>query len=368
MTLQEEIQAKVPKEFLEIIQKRDGSFEVLAKLKSDFTPTQIVSNPSANLEQRIWELLGLQYKANHRYYESISIFKALYEHMLLWQIENSKWTHKGMPLVWISDIFSEMGLTVLSKRYLMLTFVEDAIAENGKISPDSSGVYFRLVWNFGLADFELDKYQKAIIKIYGESTQQALFPEFVLQSLDKEWMIELPSPKEITNYLVNPLYIDELLKNIGDGTGKSLEYIASYLLSCMPGCKTNTRLNQKGNTTDYDVVCSIDGLVLDFRSELGRYFVCECKDWNKPANFTTMAKFCRILTSVKSNFGIIFSKNGITGEGEELYAEREQLKVFQDSGIVIVVVDLKDIENIKSGQNLINLLRTKYEKIRLDLK
>lgn len=368
MTLQEEIRKIVPKVFLDIIKKRDGSFEIVAKLKSDFQPSQIVTNPTANKEQRIWELIGLHYKANRRYFESISIFKALYEQMLQWQVDNAKWVHKGMPLVWISDIFSEMGLAVLSKRYLMLTLVEDAIRENGKISPNSSGVYFRLVWNFGMADFELDKYQHQIFEIFNNDDHKSLFPEYVLQNLDKEWMIELPSQREVTYYLINPLYVDELLKNIGNGTGKSLEYIASYLLSCMPGCKTNTRFYQMGNTTDYDVVCSLDGFVLDFRSELGRYFVCECKDWDKPANFTTMAKFCRILTSIKSNFGILFSKNGITGQDEELYAEREQLKVFQDSGIVIVVLDLKDIVKIKSGQNLINMLRTKYEKIRLDLK
>jgi hypothetical protein len=367
MTFQDEFLKTVPKTLIDIIQKRDGSFEVLTKLKSDYSPDQIVTKQKANKEQRIWELIGLYYKANQRYIESISIFKGLYEHMLLWQKDNQKWVHKGMPLVWISDIYSEMRMTVLSKRYLMLTLVEDTIRENGKISPELSGVYFRLVWNFGMADFELDKYQQKIYNIYQRDTQKALFPEFIIQNLDNEWMIELPSPNEVTKYIINPFYIDELLKDLSNGNGKSLENVASYLLSCMPGCKTNTRLRQTGNTTDYDVVCSIDGFILDFRSELGRYFVCECKDWDKPANFTSMAKFCRILTSIKSNFGILFSKNGITGQNEELYAEREQLKVFQDSGIIIVVIDLKDIDNIKSGQNLINLLRTKYEKVRLDL-
>src|SRR3990170_8960739 len=105
----------------------------------------------------------------------------------------------------------------------------------------------------------------------------------------------------------------------------------------MPGCRTLRRA--KSRSTEYDIVCSIDGLEVDFRSELGRYFVCECKDWDKPADFSTMAKFCRVLDSVKSRSGILFSKKGISGEGKTKDAEREQLKVFQDRGMVIVVVD-----------------------------
>ena len=111
----------------------------------------------------------------------------------------------------------------------------------------------------------------------------------------------------------------------------------------------------------------MEGPELDFRSELGRYFVCECKDWDRPADFTTMAKFCRVLDSTKSRFGILFSRSGISGQKQTLYAAREQLKVFQDRGMVIVVIDFKDIERISAGENFINLLRTKYESVRLDL-
>lgn len=112
----------------------------------------------------------------------------------------------------------------------------------------------------------------------------------------------------------------------------------------------------------------MEGFEVDFRSEMGRYFVCECKDWNKPADFTTMAKFCRVLDSTKSRFGILFSKQGISGAKKTVYAEREQLKVFQDRGMVIVVIDEKDLEYISNSRNFINLLRQRYEKIRLDLR
>ena len=111
----------------------------------------------------------------------------------------------------------------------------------------------------------------------------------------------------------------------------------------------------------------MEGLESDFRSELGRYFICECKDWVKPANFTSFAKFCRVLDSVKARFGILFSRHGISGSGRREDAALEQLKVFQDRGMVIVVITQEDIERVVDGANFISLLRSKYERVRLGL-
>jgi hypothetical protein len=80
-----------------------------------------------------------------------------------------------------------------------------------------------------------------------------------------------------------------------------------------------------------------------------------------------MAKFCRLLDSIKAKFGILFSKNGISGAFDAKYAELEQIKVFQDRGMVIVVVDENDLKQIAAGENFITMLRAKYERVRLNL-
>ncbi|PYQ78613.1 MAG: hypothetical protein DMG02_06430 [Acidobacteria bacterium] len=50
------------------------------------------------------------------------------------------------------------------------------------------------------------------------------------------------------------------------------------------------------------------------------------------------------------------------------FATREQLKVFQDRGVVIVVIDRDDVAAVAPGANLIQVLREKYEAVRLDLR
>ena len=163
----------------------------------------------------------------------------------------------------------------------------------------------------------------------GQQTRlKGMFPEWLLLGIDQGWMTEVPSSLEVAAYDVNRAYVSHLLQGLGEPTGTTLEELAEYLMFSMPGCRTARR--QYSHSTDYDLVCAVEGLELDFRSELGRYFVCECKDWDKPADFTTMAKFCRVLDSTKARFGILFSKNGISGDDKNTFAEREQLKVFQD--------------------------------------
>src|SRR2546428_7853372 len=175
----------------------------------------------------------------------------------------------------------------------------------------------------------------------------------------------VPSAAEAFFYLASEGYVRWLLSQLGSPDGTALEFLADYLMSCMPGCRTRRRA--RSGSTDYDVVCSMEGSEVDFRSELGRYFVVESKDWAEPAGFTTMAKLCRVLDSSKAKFGILLSKNGISGVARTTDAAREQLKVYQDRGIVVVVLSLEDLGSIAEGASLIALLRKRYEAVRPDL-
>lgn len=358
-----ELKSKLPTPLLTFLDRRDGASLLSQKLPETFSPEKVAADENA---RRAWELTGLFYFNQGRKHEALLIFYSLYDHLLYSQDKVGHYVHKGMPLVWISECYAAMNYPVLAKRYLILTLCEDAIRESGNVSPENTGIYFRLVWGSGLPDAELKRYAGQIYKLSQENPKACLFPEWIVQELDQNWMTEFPSPQEGGVYSANQRYISSLIATLGDGTGKNLERLADYILSCMPGCRTTRR--QRSGSTDYDIICSVEGFDIDFRSELGRYFVCECKDWGVPADFTTMAKFCRVLDSTKSRFGILFSKSGISGEGSTAHAEREQLKVFQDRGMVIVVIDQNDLESIAYGGHFTNLLRKKYERVRLDIK
>ncbi len=357
-----ELKDKLSSPLVALLERRDGAALLSQELPKTYSPEMVATTENI---QRAWELAGLYYFNQGRKHEALQIFLCMYDHLLSSQEKLGHYVHKGIPLVWISECYAGMNYPVLAKRYLMLTLCEDAIRESGNVSPENTGIYFRLVWGSGLPDSELKKYAKQIYKLSQDNPKESLFPEWIIQELDQNWMTEFPSPQEAAIYSTNRGYISSMIARLGDKTGKTLERLADYILSCMPGCRTTRR--QRSGSTDYDIVCSVEGIEIDFRSELGRYFVCECKDWDVPADFTTMAKFCRVLDSTKSKFGILFSKNGISGEGRIAHAEREQLKVFQDRGMVIVVIDQNDLKDVALGGHFINLLRRKYERVRLDI-
>jgi hypothetical protein len=360
----------IPKNLIGILKHRDGAAKLLKRLPRRYDPqavakTTLKEGPGS--PHNVWESCGCIYKDNERYHEAIAILESLYEHLLLYQVNSGKRTHKGAPLVWLSECHAALDRPVIARRYLMLTACEDAILHKGQIkSVVDGGFYFRAAWKHGLPHALLERYLTEIWSLRKKFPKQTRFPEWIIQHLDQEWMTVYPTPSETGEYRISKGYIVRLMGMLGDGTGNIMEILAHYVLSAIPGCRVHRR--QGTHSTDLDVAGAFEGPVQDFRSDIGRYFVCECKDWKKPADVTAFAKFSRILDSTKCRFGILFSSDGISGEGQTKYAEREQLKLFQDRGIVIVVVDEDDLQAVAEGANFITMLRRKYEKVRLDLK
>ncbi len=356
------ISRRIPKTHWPLLVDRASASEFVEVLPKVFKVDQFTADKEAHV---CWERIGNFYKNQRRYHEALSIYFSLYDQFLAAQHVSRQWIQKATPLVWIAECCAQLGFRVLAKRYLMLSHIDDSIALKGGVSPGGTGVYFRLVWLRGFPDSELRRYAQEAYALYREKQDNSFYPEWVLQQLNQDWMTEIPSPLEIGVYWANRRYANHLIERLGDKKGLALETLAQYTLSCMPGCRTTVR--KRTTASEIDIVCSMEGVESDFRSELGRYFVCECKDWKKAVDFSAVAKFCRVLDSIKSRFGIIFSPKGISGQRNTKYAASEPQKLFQTHGIVLVVIDRDDLASIANGNNFVNLLRNKYEGVRLDL-
>ncbi len=357
-----EIEGILPIALHGLLDGRDGAARLAEQLPKEFT-LELTSTP-CSIAQQAWAAVGVFYVNLRRYHEALMIFEALYNHMILYQQVKKKWCHKGMPLIFMADCYRSINCPTVSRRHEMLALVEDAIRDKGVLTV-IEGTYFRMVWSGGLSPTEHERYGRLAYDSYKALGKDALFPERILQELDQNWINRLPSPDEVGIFAINRTYVRYLMSRLGEPSGRRLEFLADYLLSCMPGCRTTRRSISR--VSEYDVVCSMDGFDVDFRSELGRYFVCECKDIKDRVSVPMLAKFCRILDSTKARFGIIFTRQGISGEGRARFAELEQIKIFQDRGMVIVVINDRDIESVANGENFINILRDKYKDVRLDL-
>src|SRR4051812_21428547 len=86
---------------LDLLEQRSSAALLLEHLPRRYPAPQVaVVGP----EQRAWEVAGLLHLSNGRVHEALAIFWQLYQHMLFAAVSGQP-SHKGMPLVWISDCF-----------------------------------------------------------------------------------------------------------------------------------------------------------------------------------------------------------------------------------------------------------------------
>jgi hypothetical protein len=258
----DDLERLLPEDLFELLRKRDSAALLLERLPKVWSPKD-VSPPvgeQKTLPLRLWELIGLSFKDHDRPFEAIAVFNLLYQHMLRAQIEHNYRTHKGMPLLWISECFFMANFLLHTKRFLMLTLAEDALTSPGKVDPNMTGTYFRLVWRHGLPGIEFERYVDEFKQIATQNPTQSRFPEWLLQEIDQSWMTEFPVLAESPNYFITEEYVHFLINQLGEPSGKVLERLASYLLSAIPGFRATTR--RRSRSTDYDVVVQSKGLRL----------------------------------------------------------------------------------------------------------
>lgn len=339
---------------------------------------------------KFWMNMMHRFLTDKKTYDTLAIARQVYTLQLQASADKAgTWPWKALPLVYISDSYWKQDCYALAKRFAMLAFIEEARVTRDGLVESTKGSYRRLSERHGMSDTELGSYGKEAHKLYSDFVkvrpEDCRYPEYVLLKMSKGWISEGATIAELGMCPVNPVFLSYLISKLrpseGDKTataafkldkdikeGERLEEIAEYLMLSMAGTRTERRLVQKGGETDYDIVSSFAGPSNDFRSELGRYIICECKDRGSKGDFSDVAKFARVLTSINSSFGVFFATQGITGYGKRENAESEMLKLFQDSRIVIAAISLQDLKEVADGANFINILRQKYEHIRLDAK
>jgi hypothetical protein len=352
----------LPPESMQYLREPDGAYPITERLKADADPS---CEDPFNTK---YYLVAQYYALTDRLEVAAYVYWQQYDALQTHEQHTGTRLHKGYPLVKLSEIYERLGWGSLAERYRMLTLVEDAITSNGHCDRKLGGVFWRL-WPRQIANPEAIDTHFAVAHKNVETYEDFGFcPEAVLQELDGGWGQRVPEGRESSQWVFNRHYYSILQEKIRNGkgdNGRVLERLASYLMSCMPGVTTRRRALTSG--TDLDVFCSFEGALNDFRADLGRHWICECKDTTDPVGFADVAKFARVLDASRCKAGVLFAPAGASGAKDAWYADREITKLFQQHGIAILVVDKDHLERIGEGESFIAVLRRVYEKVRHDL-
>lgn len=107
--------------------------------------------------------------------------------------------------------------------------------------------------------------------------------------------------------------------------------------------------------------------LLDFK---GKFFLCECKNYNKSVGVTYVGKFCHLLQMSNCRLGIIFSYHGISGGkwsgSVGLTKKFHLLRERYEDKYYVISFDIRDFERIVNGDTLSELISEKCCELDID--
>lgn len=139
--------------------------------------------------------------------------------------------------------------------------------------------------------------------------------------------------------------------------GRAFEDLACYLLNGIPGITIPARnaLNTFA-TEEIDVACMNANDPAGLGS-LADFFLVECKGWNDAVTSEQVSWFLTKIRHRGVRFGILIAANGITGEAEHLSRANFLVGVEMATfGIRMVIITRREIETLKSGEELARLI------------
>lgn len=142
--------------------------------------------------------------------------------------------------------------------------------------------------------------------------------------------------------------------------GDSLEYLAKFLIeSC-----DNLKVELKKNTSigEIDLLVTNKNKKHHILSKVGN-FICECKNWSEKVGVQEIQVFRKRMEDFETILGIYFSKLGITGKVSSA-AKKQVYDLYKEKKYWLVVINLRDLEEIGKGKDFLTMLEEKIKNIR----
>lgn len=141
--------------------------------------------------------------------------------------------------------------------------------------------------------------------------------------------------------------------------GKALEDLICYLFEKVPGItRTLRNIRNWMESEEIDVALWNSGHPRGLKS-LPNMLLVECKNWSQPVGSAEVTVFVAKLENRGLEYGFLFAANGITGSAEDGKAAHSVISNALAKKIRIVVLGPKDVEVLKTGDDLARLIEEK---------
>jgi Holliday junction resolvase-like predicted endonuclease len=174
-----------------------------------------------------------------------------------------------------------------------------------------------------------------------------LYPEIILDETIEKSRIQL---KDLLDRVQTP--------RANDNAGLVLEELAKIFLESPYFQLNKERRRCENGEIDLDFTVKRFEATLFY--EFSYLLIVECKNWSQKAGAPEARVFCSKMRDVGATIGVIFSKQGVTKDATRIIRD-----TWRDSQSVVIVFDLKDLEEIINGSgNLYKTISRKYLAVR----
>ncbi|MCU7206561.1 MAG: hypothetical protein ACLRLE_03855 [Turicibacter sp.] len=163
--------------------------------------------------------------------------------------------------------------------------------------------------------------------------------------------------------------------------GDALENVVRFIIESTSFFEMHGNIRTDTNEVDQVVIFSKRGKQILEDAKIARgiipipidMFICECKNYKDRVGVTWIGKFYGLLTACSSNFGILFTTEGITGDDEYWIEAKGLLRTFHlieklrnNTNFCIIEFNMNDFEKIsKEKLNFFDLVEAKINGVRM---
>ncbi len=295
------------------------------------------------------------------------------------QLETGKRIYKAGIGMYLARAYLKLNDNGASIRWALLTQADDLLGQHS----EGGGAGKQLLQSvFGVSNQVLKELEKIAKENLSEieknndwSIPQA-FPEDIITKFaykNQEFAHLFATDTKVTQFPLNNAYYSSLQKkacgivNNSTEKGNSLEDVATYLFLLIPGLIPIRNCIDESDTYEFDIVIRNLTMNTNLITDLfGRHFLVECKNWKKPIGVQEVGYFLYRMQLAHSNFGVIFSSKGITGEETQYKAANNSIhKAFHEIGKTCIVLNDEDFDKLSNSTiNFRSLLLEKIEQLR----
>ncbi len=141
------------------------------------------------------------------------------------------------------------------------------------------------------------------------------------------------------------------------------EYLAIFIVGAIEGLSVLSH-DRRGASEEIDVWVKNERTDPFWQTHVGDPFIIECKNWGKPIGVPELRDFRGKMTDRQVRFGILLSRNHVTGDQ---YRDAQSLiRETVKDGVYIVVLDENDLLRISWGIHPAEIIKEKFYALKMD--